>query len=121
LSFSRIRAIAGQDDDKTLIVSGPKPRIESEQRFIEARGIYHSLYSGVGPRLITDASTSDQQSARAFAAELLAPAAALTAYLDEHPDKEESELVQNLSEKYNVSSIAIRRQLQNSRLSLATF
>jgi hypothetical protein len=114
LSFNKIRAITGQNEEKTLLISGPKPGNKSDQRFLEARGIYHALYSGRGPRLITDAPTSEQQSARAFAAELLAPAAALTAYLDEHPDKEEFELIQKLAEKYNVNPTAIKLQLQNA-------
>jgi hypothetical protein len=114
LLFSKIRAITGQNEEKTLLISGPKPPSKRDQRFLEARGIYHALYSGYGPRLITDATTSDQQSARAFAAELLAPAAALTAYLDEHPNKENTRLVQDLAEKYNVNPIAIKLQLQNA-------
>jgi Zn-dependent peptidase ImmA (M78 family) len=114
LSFRKIRAITGQNDENTLLISGPKPPSKRDQRFLEARGIYHALYSGQGPRLVTDATTSDQQSARAFAAELLAPAAALTAYLDKYPNKESAQLIQELAEKYTVNPKAIELQLQNA-------
>ena len=114
LSFDKIRAITGQNEERTLLVSGPKPPSGGAQRFLEARGIYHALYSGHGPRLITDATTSDQQSARAFAAELLAPATALMTYFDEHPNEEETQVVQNLADKYGVNQKVIQLQLQNA-------
>ena len=118
LAFSKIRAITGENKERTILISGPKPPNSGAQRFLEARGIYHSLYSNHGPRLITDAITSDQQSARAFAAELLAPAVGLMTYLDEHPNMEETKTVQDLAGKYNVNQKVIQLQLQNATFGL---
>ena len=114
LAFSKIRAITGENKERTILISGPKPPNRGAQRFLEARGIYHSLYSNQGPRLITDAITTDQQSARAFAAELLAPAAGLMTYLEENPNIEETKMVLDLADKYQVNQKVVQWQLRNA-------
>lgn len=50
----------------------------TSERFALARGVHHALWACAdGPRLVSDAADKDQRASRAFAAELLAPRAAV--------------------------------------------
>jgi Zn-dependent peptidase ImmA (M78 family) len=88
---------------------------EAGERFLLARGLY-ALLSGAtqdGPRLLTGAGTAMQAAGRAFAAELLAPAAALRARIGAGVDEEQ---VEELAREFKVSSQVIDHQLENHRL-----
>ena len=87
-------------------------RHTTSRRFRIARSLYFlsSADYPSTPRLITAAHTWDQRASRAFAAELLAPAAVLrTAIADQLSD----ELIDDLASKFNVSSWVIEHQLAN--------
>lgn len=81
-----------------------------------ARALCHSLYGcSKSERLITTAQTWDQQVSRAFAAELLAPRAALASLVAGTADQAR---VKSLAEKFKVSERVIGHQLENARVSV---
>ena len=114
LPSRRVQAVVGWRADHTPVVAGPVPSRDTSRRFLEARGLYHAIYAcDRGVRLATSAHTWDQQASRAFAAELLAPQAAL---LDAatHSSEDSEALVSTLSNRYRVSTQVIGYQLENA-------
>ena len=98
-----------------IVLAAPPVRHDS-QRFLEARGLYHSLFSCTNSgRLVTDAFTWDQQASRTFAAELLAPQQALVARTMGGADPAR---VRSLAEEFQVSAMVIQNQLQNASVTL---
>jgi hypothetical protein len=89
-----------------------RPGRATADRFLVARGLY-ALLSGAtatAPRLLTSAGTRLQSASRAFAAELLAPAAALRARV---PGRLDDERVDDLAQEFDVSPMVIHYQLEN--------
>jgi hypothetical protein len=110
-----VRALVGWPDSSTAVVAGPSATRPDSERFLLARALYFALagHSG-GARLVTRASTWDQQASRAFAAELLAPKEALALEAEANMEPEEKEeLQERLAKRYQVSTELIRLQLQN--------
>jgi len=113
---SGVRAAVGWNDDREIVVAGPHPRLESSQRFLAARGLYHAFFAcDRSERLVTDAYTWDQQVSRAFAAELLAPQAALTVRTGSRADHCK---VEELAREFGASTIVIEKQLENVGVAL---
>ncbi len=113
---SGVRAAVGWNEDREIVVAGPHPRRESSLRFLAARGLYHALFGCErSERLITDAFTWDQQVSRAFAAELLAPQAALTARTGVRADRS---LIEELAGDFGASTMVIEKQLENAGVAL---
>ncbi len=84
---------------------------ESNRRFHFCRGLAEILASPGSPALLTQARSERQQWNRAFAAEFLAPAAALQARVPRPVlDRED---VDELAAKFGVSSLLIAHQLEN--------
>ncbi len=91
------------------------PRGESGTRFLRARALGDYLgrpQPALG--LLSSLATDRQQQSRAFAAELLAPAASLRARLP--GELVEVERVDDLCGEFGVSSEVIRRQIENHGL-----
>jgi len=111
-----IRAAVGWQADSKAVVLGPKAQSPEAQRFLQARGLFHAAFMCQrGPRLITRTHDWDQQASRGFAAELLAPRAALTAQVPADLDEDErGDVITRLATKYQVHPEVIRRQLQNA-------
>ena len=85
-------------------------------RFRLARTVFlrHFTHSGrTHRRLATEAHTWEQRASRAFAAELLAPAAALAKHLGGRATPSQ---IDDLADYYGVSSLAIGHQIENHRL-----
>ena len=111
-----IRAAVGWRAGSGPVVLGPLPQSDEGQRFLEARGLFHAAFMCQrGARLITQTHDWDQQASRGFAAELLAPRAALTAEVTEDLDEDEvADAISVLAQKYHVHTELVRRQLQNA-------
>lgn len=91
-------------------------RSERALRFLRARALHHWLFvtTPSSPRrLLTRANDWQQAASRAFAAELLAPAAALAAHLEGMVDWDVEE---QLADKFKVSHFVIGHQLENHGL-----
>jgi hypothetical protein len=112
----KVRAVVGWTPDKEILLAGRTLPRNDSRRFLAARGLYQALFAcDQSQRLVTDAFTWDQQASRAFAAELLAPRAALTA---QAPDKVDPENVKELVKKFKVSTAVIKNQLENAGVTL---
>jgi Zn-dependent peptidase ImmA (M78 family) len=111
-----IRAAVGWRRGQTAVVLGPKPQSIERQRFLLARGLFHATFMCErGARLITRTHDWDQQASRGFAAELLAPRAAVVDALPADLDDDEREdAITDLAKTYQVQPELIRRQLQNA-------
>ncbi|MBN2192117.1 MAG: hypothetical protein JW751_04815 [Polyangiaceae bacterium] len=93
-------------------------RSPQSRRFLLGRALHHwhFVVGGAGPvRLLTRAGDWQQSASRAFAAELLAPAAALSARLG-HGDAWDSQVYEALAQEFQVSSRVIVHQIENHRL-----
>src|SRR5437763_1811765 len=102
---SGVRAAVGWNDDREIVVAGPRPQRADSRRFLAARGLYHALFAcDRSERLVTDASTWDQHVSRAFAAEFLAPHAALTARTGSRTDRSQ---VEELASDFGASMMVI--------------
>jgi hypothetical protein len=116
LPGSGVRAAVGWSDDREIVVAGPHPPRESNRRFLAARGLFHALFACErSERLVTDAFTWDQQVSRAFAAEFLAPQAALTARTGGRADRAK---VEELAAEFGASTMVIEKQLENAGVAL---
>jgi len=113
-SKSVIAAVGWHQKDGAVI-AGPVPSASTDRRFMQARGLFHaSFMCQDGPRLITRAHDWDQQASRGFAAEILAPRRALLEHLSGVDDDDRASYIDELANKYEVSSLLISRQLQNA-------
>jgi Zn-dependent peptidase ImmA (M78 family) len=111
-----IRAAVGWQAGGKAVVLGPKPPSIESQRFLLARGLFHATFMCQrGARLITRTHDWDQQASRGFAAELLAPRAALVAAIPADLDEDErADAITCLAAKYQVHPELIGRQVQNA-------
>ncbi len=121
-SATQCREFAGADlvngvvatdksDRPAFAVTG---RHETNRRFHFCRGLAEVLASPGSPALLTKLHSERQQRSRAFAAEFLAPAAALQARVNQpFVDAEE---VDELSVEFGVSYRLIEHQLQNHNI-----
>ena len=99
------------------MAAGPQPSRPDNQRFLNARSLYHALVTTRNSRrLVTDAFSWDQKASRAFAAELIAPQQALVARLS--GSYADSLKIESLSREFKVSTIVIEKQLENAGVSL---
>ncbi|MCO6454744.1 MAG: hypothetical protein J5I93_05530 [Pirellulaceae bacterium] len=107
-----LHAIVGWNPRRRIVIAGPRLPRHDNQRFLDARGLYHALFTCESShRLVTRAYTWDQQSSRAFAAELLAPREALR---DRAPKSADSAAVERLAREFVVSTRLIENQLENA-------
>lgn len=111
-----IKSLVGWHDSE-IVMAGPLPTRTDSRRFLEARGLFLAL-AGCDrtERLATDAHTWDQQASRAFAAELLAPQAALVERIADDPADRTT--IEELAQEFDVGTIVIERQLRNSGIEL---
>jgi hypothetical protein len=87
---------------------------ESGNRFTSARALWYYAFGMQDYALITDAHTSRQRRGRAFAAELLAPAAGIRLELGDGSDVVVSEsTVNRIAEHFRVSPYVVDHQIYN--------
>ncbi len=95
-----------------VILSG-ELRVASA-RFAEARALWHFMFrADEGPFLLTWAHGQTQRAERAFAAELLAPAAGLLEQLDRKPTIVSVDETEALADHFRVSPMVVEHQLEN--------
>ncbi len=88
----------------------PTARGARAQRFLKARALGMALL-GKRERLITESASRPQRVARAFAAELLAPARAVRERV--RGDAIDREALDEIAREFNVSTTLVRRQIEN--------
>ncbi|MCI0642713.1 MAG: hypothetical protein L0Y72_03560 [Gemmataceae bacterium] len=107
-----VRAVVGWTPGHEIVLAGPRSPRDDSQRFLSARGLYLALFAcHRSERLVTHSYTWDQQASRAFAAELLAPQAALVAEASSTVDQS---TVEKLAAHFDASTVVIERQLENA-------
>lgn len=96
------------------VVIHPGPRAGWARRFLLARSAFFTVTGTVDQgRLLTRAATWPQRAARAFAAELLAPASAIAQRVGGAVSQDD---VAELSEIFGVNPLLIQHQLENHGL-----
>ena len=101
------------DNEKPVILD-PGVRSGWGKRFLLARSAFFTVTGTVDQgRLLTNAVTRPQRAARAFAAELLAPASALA---DRVGGLVSTDQVSELSEEFGVNPLLIQHQLENHHI-----
>jgi hypothetical protein len=109
-SESAILAAVGRTDAHLPRVLLGRGGDQMTARFRLARAVYFVETDSAIPRLVTKAYTWDQRASRAFAAELLVPAAALRERADRVLDEDR---VHSIAVEFGVSSAVVRHQLAN--------
>ena len=86
------------------------------ERFALARGVHHALWAcGQGPRLVSDAVDEDQRASRAFAAELLAPRAAVLRGVEQRRrEMTVADAVAEVAAQYSVEDRVVEWQFWNA-------
>lgn len=103
----------GSQIDSSALVLARQPGVPAA-RFAAARALWHAGATGPGSGyLLTKARTASQQSGRAFAAELLAPAAGIQELFDGDPSNAAPEDLSELAEHFGTSSWVISYQVDN--------
>jgi hypothetical protein len=113
-----VKAIVGQSASGSFIVAVPENPGFFSRRFRDARSLYHAIATtSTSQRLVTAAYSSDQKASRAFAAELLAPQAALIDRLAGSVAR--AEAIDRLSREFQVSAFVVQLQLENAGVALS--
>lgn len=101
-------------DGQDYVLGLPLRPVRSE-RFAVARSLFFAPArdAGFGGRLVTHALSWEQAASRSFAAELLAPAAALRAVL---PRVVDDAAITKVADEFNVSERVIDHQIENHQL-----
>jgi len=113
---TRLHALVGNSgDDASAVLVVPSSRTETANRFRLARGLFCVLSRAIqsSPRLITPAATRLQRASRAFAAEFLLPAEALTNRVGGLVRQEE---VDDIAAEYGVNTLVVQYQIENHGL-----
>jgi hypothetical protein len=115
----RLHGMVGLDSASSApLLVIPGTRTERAERFRLARAAFFPVTMNIagGARLLTGSVTRPQRAARAFAAELLAPAAALRGRVSGRVSDQE---VEDLADEFRVSTLVILHQLENHDIGYA--
>lgn len=110
--FAAVMAINDRDSPGFVLRQGA----ETSQRFHLSRALFEYLTGpAAGVALVTGAASDQQRASRAFAAELLAPAAGLRERLParRYVGMEE---IEDLAEQFGVQDLVVRHQIENHAL-----
>jgi hypothetical protein len=109
---------AGASHSPPLVVIGQN-RPATSKRFTLSRALWHYLWDDSPLFMVTAAHTYRQRVERAFAAELLAPAEGIAQLLESPPEAASQEELEQIAQRYGVSSMVIEHQLRNHLLAPA--
>jgi len=92
-----------------------RPVAQVGMRFTSARALWHGIYDHADvPFLLTRARTTKQKIERAFAAELLAPAAGIEVLLQDAGPLWDSEDAEEVADHFGVRADVVERQIENN-------
>ncbi len=107
--------------DNNHVKVGLLQRSKPQRRFAAARGVYVGWNSNpICGRLLTKAVTRDQQSSRAFAAEMLAPVGFLRRQVDRYK-KLQRDQIHDLASELGVSPDVVWKQAMNNGMTPAVY
>jgi hypothetical protein len=112
-----LESLVGANGGQVPILVG-ESLAHAPRAFRWARGLYLWQFGHLreGPRLLTRSHERLQREGRAFAAEFLAPAAALRRHI--HRENVCEQEVTDIATSFNVSPVLIRHQIENHRLAI---
>ena len=102
---------------RTIVLGQSRPAPST--RFTLSRALWHRIWDDAPSFVITTAHTRRQQIERAFAAELLAPADGIAELLESPPEAASQEEVEQIAQRYGVSSMVVDHQIRNHLIGLA--
>ena len=115
---SLIDAMVDRSPSGATVVVAPADCGFRQERFRLARALFLLHFAATpGRRLVTSAHTWDQRASRAFAAEVLAPAAALAKHVGARISLRD---IDELADEYQVSPLVVEHQIENHRLGSLT-
>ena len=110
----RLEAVLERSDEGgSVAVSHNGDAASNRFRLARAAFLRHFGSDQAGCRIVTSAYTAEQRASRAFAAELLAPAADIAKHIGEQVSPNE---IDQLAQHYKVSPFVVSHQIQNHRL-----
>ena len=110
----RLEAVLERSDEGgSVAVAHNEDAAGNSFRLARAAFLRHFGSDQAGRRIVTKAYTAEQRASRAFAAELLAPAADIARHIGEQVAPNE---IDQLAQHYKVSSFVVSHQIQNHRL-----
>ncbi|WP_300609666.1 ImmA/IrrE family metallo-endopeptidase [Trebonia sp.] len=114
-----LQALGAPTSDPRPVVAIGQSRPAASNRFTLSRALWHYIWDDSPVFVVTSAHTHRQRVERAFAAELLAPADGIAQLLESPPEAASQEEVEQIAQRYGVSSIVIEHQLQNQLIARA--
>ena len=110
----RLEAVLERSDEGgSVAVAQDGDAAGNRFRLARAAFLRHFGSSREGRRIVTKAYTAEQRASRAFAAELLAPAADIAKHIGDQVSPDE---IDQLAQHYKVSPFVVSHQIQNHRL-----
>src|SRR5215472_11916016 len=109
---------AGAGHPEPLVIVGQN-RTASSTRFTLSRALWHYIWDDSPLFVVTTAHTHRQRVERAFTAELLAPAEGIAQMLESPPELASQEEVEQVAQRYGVSSMVVEHQLRNHLIASA--
>jgi Zn-dependent peptidase ImmA (M78 family) len=108
-----LQALGTGADHSYPVVAIGQSRPATSTRFTLSRALWHYIWDDSPLFIVTTAHTYRQRVERAFAAELLAPAQGIAQLLEGPPETASQEELEQISQRYGVSSMVIEHQLRN--------
>ena len=110
----RLEAVLERSDEGgSVVVAHNGDAAGHRFRLARAAFLRHFGSNREGRRIVTKAYTAEQRASRAFAAELLAPAADIAKHIGDQVSPDE---IDQLAQHYKVSPFVVSHQIQNHRL-----
>ncbi|GII58619.1 hypothetical protein Pth03_70080 [Planotetraspora thailandica] len=111
-----LQAVAGAVEGSGPLAVIDPGRPAGSRRFTLSRALWHYLWEPEAVFLVTNAYTDRQKVERAFAAELLAPAAGISELLGDAPESAVQDDMEQIADHFRVSPMVIKHQLENQLL-----
>jgi Zn-dependent peptidase ImmA (M78 family) len=108
-----LQALGGSADQlRPLVIVGQRRPVTSN-RFTLSRALWHCIWDDSPLFIVTTAHTHRQRVERAFASEFLAPADGIAALLESPPEAASQEELEQIAQRFGVSSMVIEHQVRN--------
>lgn len=110
----RLVALAGRTGDHSGVLVTGRSLHRAAQRFAGARALWHVVHEPHGQRFLLGPTATDRhRTARAFAAELLAPAEGIRAHLEPSTGVVSDDEIASISRHFKTSELVITHQVEN--------
>lgn len=108
-----LQGVGGVSAVGSSVIVASRPASVAGDRFLAARGLRRQISGDGQSFLLTSARTEKERTERAFAAELLAPAKGIAAFLPANIRVVGSDVLEDLANHFAVSSLLVQHQVTN--------